>query len=40
MNVGLYSGISAVRANEKSLEVISANLANIDTPGFKRHRMR
>jgi len=36
MDIGLYSGVSAMRTAEKRLEAITANLANIDTPGFKR----
>jgi len=36
MDTGLYSGVSALRTAEKRLEAITANLANIDTPGFKR----
>jgi len=40
MNLGLYSGVSAVRANERRMEVIASNLANIDTPAFKRRSLR
>ena len=40
MNVGIYSGISAVRASERRLEAIASNLANIDTPGFKRRAVQ
>ena len=36
MNIGLYSGVSAGRANERRMEAITANLANVDTPGYKR----
>lgn len=36
MNIGLYSGVSAGRANERRLEAITANLANVDTPAYKR----
>ena len=36
MDTGLYSGVSALRTAEKRLEAITANLANVDTPGFKR----
>ncbi|MFT5048709.1 MAG: flagellar basal-body rod protein FlgF [Chlamydiales bacterium] len=40
MNLGLYSGVSSVRANERRMEVIASNLANIDTPAFKRRSLR
>ena len=40
VNVGLYSGISAVRASERRLEAIASNLANVDTPGYKRRATR
>ena len=36
MNIGLYSGVSAARSSERRLETISSNLANLDTPAFKR----
>ena len=36
MDTGLYNGVSALRTAEKRLEAITANLANVDTPGFKR----
>jgi flagellar basal-body rod protein FlgF len=36
VNIGLYSGVSAGRANERRMEAITANLANVDTPGYKR----
>jgi flagellar basal-body rod protein FlgF len=36
MDTGLYSGVSALRTAEKRMEAITANLANVDTPGFKR----
>lgn len=33
---GLYSGVASARANERRLEAITANLANLDTPAYKR----
>jgi flagellar basal body rod protein FlgG len=36
VNIGLYSGVNAARASERRLEGIAANLANVDTPAFKR----
>ena len=36
MNVGLYQGVSAMQAGARRLEAITANLANIDTPAYKR----
>lgn len=36
MNIGLYSGVSSASANERRLEGIAANLANVDTNAYKR----
>ncbi len=36
MNFGILNGVRASNANEKRLEAITANLANVDTPGYKR----
>lgn len=36
MDNGLYSGVASMRANEKHLEAIAANLANLNTPAYKR----
>lgn len=36
VNIGLYSGVAAARSAERRLEAITSNLANLDTPGFKR----
>lgn len=36
MNVGLYRGAAAMVANERRLEAIAANLANVGTAGYKR----
>lgn len=35
MNQGLYSGVAAMRASERRLEAITANLANSGTPGYR-----
>jgi flagellar basal-body rod protein FlgF len=35
MNSGLYSAYSGLRANADMLEVLSNNLANLNTTGFK-----
>ena len=37
MNLGLYQGAAAMRASEKRLNALAHNLANVSTPGFKRH---
>lgn len=36
MNSGLYSGIAAMRSSEQRLQAITANLANVSTPAYKR----
>lgn len=36
MNIGLYRTVAAMRTNEQRVEVISSNLANAETTGFKR----
>lgn len=36
MNIGLYNGVTAGSANSKRLEAITANLANVETPAYKR----
>jgi flagellar basal body rod protein FlgG len=36
MDSGLYSGVSAMRASERQLDAIATNLANIDSPAYKR----
>lgn len=36
MNRGLYIGATSLMANQRKLDVLSNNLANINTPGFKR----
>ncbi|MEM6675319.1 MAG: flagellar hook basal-body protein [Planctomycetota bacterium] len=36
MNVGLYRTVAAMRANEQRVEVISSNIANVGSTGFKR----
>lgn len=36
MNIGIYSGVAAGVAAERRMEAITANLANVDTPGYKR----
>lgn len=37
MNVGLYRGTAALEVAERRLEMVTTNLANVATPGFKRH---
>jgi flagellar basal-body rod protein FlgF len=37
MNVGLYRTTGAIESAERQLELVSTNLANVSTPGFKRH---
>lgn len=39
MNSGMYSALSGNVAAMKRLEIISNNLANANTPGFKKDRM-
>lgn len=36
MNVGLYHTVAAMRTNQQRVEVISSNIANSETTGFKR----
>lgn len=36
MNVGLYRTVAAMRTNQQRVEVISSNIANVETVGFKR----
>lgn len=36
MNVGLYRTVAAMRTNQQRVEVISSNIANVETSGFKR----
>ncbi len=36
MTMGLYSGAAAINTYERRHEAISANLANISTPGYRR----
>jgi flagellar basal-body rod protein FlgF len=39
MNSGMYSALSGNIAAMKRMDIISNNLANINTPGFKKDRM-
>ena len=36
MNVGLYHTVAAMRTNQQRVEIISSNIANSETSGFKR----
>ena len=36
MDLGIYNGVAALRAQERRLEAITHNLANASTPAFKR----
>ena len=36
MNIGLYRTVAAMRTNQQRIEVVSSNLANTETTGFKR----
>ena len=36
MNRGLYAAASAMLVQETNLDVVTNNLANVDTPGFRR----
>lgn len=36
MDVGLYHTVAAMRTNQQRVEVISSNIANVETTGFKR----
>lgn len=36
MEGGIYSGVSALDVGERRMDTISANLANLSTPGYKR----
>lgn len=37
MNQGIFSGVAAMDSAERRLELISSNLANVATHGYKRH---
>jgi flagellar basal-body rod protein FlgF len=39
MNSGMYSALSGSLAAMKRLDIISNNLANVNTPGFKKDKM-
>ena len=39
MNSGMYSALSGNIAAMKRLDIISNNLANVNTPGFKKDKM-
>src|SRR6185369_563069 len=39
MNSGMYSALSGNIAAMKRMEIISNNLANVNTPGFKKDKM-
>lgn len=39
MNSGMYSALSGNLAAMKRMDIISNNLANVNTPGFKKDRM-
>src|SRR5512146_2235492 len=39
MNSGIYSALTGNVAAMKRLDVLSNNLANVNTPGFKKDRM-
>jgi flagellar basal-body rod protein FlgF len=36
MDTGLYAGVAAMRSNEKRLDTIATNLANLSAHGYKR----
>lgn len=36
MNVGLYRTVAAMRTNQQRVEIVSSNIANTETAGFKR----
>ena len=36
MNVGLYHTVAAMRTNQQRVEIISSNIANSESAGFKR----
>jgi flagellar basal body rod protein FlgG len=36
MDIGLYQGVAAIRSNEKRLDTIASNLANLSANGYKR----
>ena len=38
MNSGVYTAISGLRAQVTALDIVSNNLANLNTPGFKETR--
>ena len=38
MLVSLYSSATGMNAEQRKLDIIANNLANVDTTGFKRQR--
>ena len=36
MNVGLYHTVAAMRTNQQRVEIITSNIANSESAGFKR----
>ncbi|QDV09978.1 Flagellar basal-body rod protein FlgF [Planctomycetes bacterium Poly30] len=36
MNIGLYRTVAAMRTNQQRVEIVSSNIANTETTGFKR----
>ena len=39
LNVGLYTGLSAIRAAQAGIDTASHNVANVSTPGYTRQRV-
>lgn len=39
LNVGLYTGLSAIRAAQAGIDTVSHNIANSATPGYTRQRV-
>ena len=39
MNLSLYSGATGMQAQQLNLNVISNNIANVNTTGFKKNKI-
>lgn len=39
LNVGLFTGLSAIRAGQAGINTVSHNISNVSTPGYTRQRV-
>ena len=38
MGTALYTGVTGLQAHQRRLDVVAANIANVNTPGYTRQR--